>query len=148
MFGGNCKCDMKSWLINGFVMAVLYLGLDIFFHQFCMKSVYAETAALFRPMEAMMALKWWGYLAYLLFGLLFVCIYSKGYEEGKSKAGQGLRFGVLVGLFYWGTHLLGSYPHMPWPNRLYWGWFGIGLFEFAVLGFILGMIYKPAASAA
>ena len=36
MFGGNCKCDVKSWLVNGFVIAVLYLGLDMFFHHYCM----------------------------------------------------------------------------------------------------------------
>lgn len=142
----NCKCDVKSWLINGFVIAVLYLGLDTFFHDYCLKTVYIENAQFFRPMEAMTALKWLGYPAYLLFGLLFVCIYAKGHEEGKSKAGQGLRYGILMGVFYWGTHLLGGYPYMPWPNKLYLDWFAVGLFEFAVLGFILGMIYKPATS--
>ena len=87
MMGTNCKCDFKSWLINGFVIAVLYLGLDLFFHQYCLKTIYSQNAHLFRPMDAMMVLKGWGYLGYLVFGLLFVCIYSKGYEEGKSPGG-------------------------------------------------------------
>lgn len=146
MTGGDCKCYMKSWLINGFVIAVLYLGLDMFFHQYCLKTIYAQNAGLFRPMDAMMALKWWGYVGYLVFGLLFVCIYSKGYEEGKSPVGQGLRFGLLMGLFYWGTSLLLAYPYMPWPKRLYAGWLVVGLFEFVVLGFILGLLKKKTSS--
>ena len=142
MMGTNCKCDFKSWLINGFVIAVLYLGLDLFFHQYCLKTIYSQNAHLFRPMDAMMVLKGWGYLGYLVFGLLFVCIYSKGYEEGKSPGGQGLRFGLLLGLFYWGASLLLAYPYMLWPKRLYAGWFVVGLFEFVVLGFILALLKK------
>ena len=42
MMGTNCKCDFKSWLINGFVIAVLYLGLDLFFHQYCLKTIYSQ----------------------------------------------------------------------------------------------------------
>lgn len=147
MFGGACKCSCKSWLVNGFIIAVLNLGLDMFFHQYCMKGIYAENAALFRPLGAMAALRVWSYLGYLVFGLLFVCIYSKGYEASKSPVGQGLRFGLLLGIFYWGASLLLCYPYMPWPSQLYLDWFAIGLFEFLVLGFILGMIYKPAPSA-
>lgn len=138
----NCKCHFKQWLLLGLAMAVLYFGMDLFFHHYCLSKIYEANAQLWRPINEMMALKWWGYLSYILFGLLFVCIYSKGYQEGKSGAGQGLRFGVLVGLFYWGTHLLGAYPFMPWPNRVYTGWFVIGLFEFLVLGLVLGLLYR------
>lgn len=146
MFGGNCKCDVKTWLVNGFVVAVLYLGLDMFFHHFCLAKVYVANAHFFRSMDQMIALRWWGYLGYLVFGLAFACIYAQGYEEGKSKVGQGIRYGLLVGLFYWGSHLLISVPHMPWPKRLYVYWFGIGVFETVVLGFILAMIYKPKSA--
>lgn len=143
----SCRCDVKSWFISGFVIAVLYLGMDMFFHHYCMGKMYQANFHFFRSMDEMTALRWYGYLGYLVFGLLFVCIYSKGYEEGKSKAGQGLRFGLLMGLFYWGANLLISFPHMPWPKKLYAGWFAIGMVEFVVLGFILGFIFKPKANA-
>lgn len=143
MFIRNCKCDCKNWLLTGFVIGVLYLGLDMFFHHFCMMKIYLANAQYFRTVDEMMALRWWGYAGYLVFGLLFTCIYSAGYEEGKPKAAQGIRFGLLTGVFYHGSSLLISYPHMPWPNRLYYGWFAIGVVEFIILGFVLGMLYKP-----
>lgn len=146
MMTKDCKCDLKTWLVSGFVIAVLYLGLDMFFHHYCMMKYYTAYAHLFRPMDRMMELRFWGYLGYLIFGLLFTCIYSAGYEEGKSKAGQGIRYGLLVGLFYWGSHLLILFPHGPYPKRIYAGWFAIGVFEFVVLGFILAMIYKPKSA--
>ena len=139
----NCKCNLKQWLLLGLATAVLYFGMDMFFHHYCMGKLYSENAQLFRPMGDMMALMKWSYLGYILFGLLFVCIYSKGVEEGKSGMGQGLRFGFFLGLFYWGTSMLLSYPFMPWPNRIYLDWFVTGLAKFMILGFVVGMLYKP-----
>lgn len=143
---GNCKCNVKNWLFNGVVVGVLYLGLDMFFHNYCLQKIYQDNFQFFRPLDSMMTLRWWGYLGYLLFGLLFSCIFSQGYEAAKGKMIQGLRFGLLIGLFFWGSHLLLSYPYMPWPNSLYFGWFAIGVFEFALLGLILGLVHKPTAA--
>ncbi|MDO8527522.1 MAG: hypothetical protein Q7T03_07540 [Deltaproteobacteria bacterium] len=144
MLGGNdCKCDVKNWLITGLIVAVLALGLDMFFHHYCMMKVYEANMSLFRPMEQMMQLRWYGYAGYVAFGLLFTCIYSKGYDATKGKAGQGIRYGILMGLFYWGAGLLIAVPVMPWSKQLVIDWFAIGVAEFAILGFIVGMLYKP-----
>ena len=140
--GSSC-CPDKKVLLWGLVMAVLYFGLDMFFHGFCMHKLYMEHAALFRPMDAMKSLQWYGWAGYLLFGFLFTCIYSKGYEAEKSGLTQGLRYGFWVGLFYWGTHLLGSYHYTLIPGQIVRDWFVIGMAEFLVLGFLLGALYKP-----
>lgn len=142
----KCKCDFKSWLVQGIVVAALYLGMDMFFHHFCMARHYQNFAHLFRSTDEIIHLRGWGYFGYLWFGLLFTCIYMKGYDADRSAYAQGFRYGLLMGLFYWGAQLLISYPYMPWPNRIYAGWFAIGIFEFIVLGFILGFLYKPKAT--
>lgn len=147
MIGNNCKCDFKSWFVQSIVVAVLYLGLDMFLHQYCMRKHYQDFAYLFRSPEEMMNLRWWGYAGYLWFGLFFSCIYMKGYDVGKQGLMQGCRYGLFMGLFYWGAHLLISFPYMPWPKRIYAGWLAVGVFEFIVLGFILGFLYKPKTAA-
>ena len=143
MCSSSCKCSSKAWLFYSLAMAVLYFGLDSFFHGYLLKSVYADSAALFRPMDQMMAMMKVSYLGYILFGMLFTFLYSKGYESGKSAVAQGFRFGAFLGFFYWGVNLLTCYPYLNFPNQIYWAWAGVGIFEFVLLGMILGMMYKP-----
>lgn len=139
----TCQCPSKRSLLLAIAIAVLYFGMDMFFHHYCLGKTYAANPQYFRPINEMMDLRWVAYLGYLVFGFLFVCIYAKGYEEGKSGIAQGFRYGVLVGLLYWGASLLLSYPFMPWPNQIYIDWFAIGLFETVVLGTILGALFTP-----
>ena len=146
MIGGGCKCNFKNWITTSLVVAVLYFGMDMFFTHVCLMKLYQTNAQYFRTQEQMMAMRNWGYAAYIVFGLLFTCIYGSGYEEGKSKALQGFRYGLTIGLFYWGAGLLGMYPYFPWPNQLYLGWFGVGLTEFIVLGVAAGVLFKPKQS--
>lgn len=144
MIGGGCgKCNMQNWLVTSLVVAIVYWGLDMFFTHFCMMKLYQANAQFFRTPEEMTATMKWGYAGYLVFGALFSCIFSKGYEAGKPKALQGLRFGLLIGLLYWGAGMLGMYPYFPWPNRLFIDWTVIGVVEFAVLGLVLGLLFKP-----
>lgn len=143
MMGGNCKCSFKNWLWASLVVAAFFLGLDMFFHEYCMKNIYAANTQYFRAPEAMAALRWWGFLGYFVFGLLFTCIYSKGYDPAKGKVGQGIRYGILLGLLYWGANFLIAYPYMPLPNQIYLNWFGIGMVEFLILGIAVGLLYKP-----
>lgn len=139
----KCKCPSKQCFFLGLAIAVLYFGMDMFFHHYCMGKIYADNPQYFRTIDQMMANRSVAYLGYLVFGFLFVCIYKKGYEEGKSGLGQGFRYGLVIGLLYWGASMLLSYPFMPWPDRLYLGWFVVGLFETVVLGTILGALFKP-----
>ena len=136
------SCSTKSWIIATLAVAVAFYLMDALFHGMVMMNTYSATAQLWRPMDEMRQLMWVGILGYLAFSALFYLIFSCGFTPGKSKAGQGLRYGLLIGLLFWGAHALMSYPYMPIPSHIYWAWFGIGMIEFAVLGLITGMIYK------
>ena len=83
----------------------------------------------------------------LFFSFLFIHIFAKGYEAGKSKVGQGFRFGLVLGLFYVGSQILLMYPYMPIPNDLYVAWFIIGMVEFMILGIITGAMYCKKGAA-
>lgn len=143
MIGGNCKCDWKRWLVSGFVVAGVYFILDWIIHHKLLMPLYNSHLHLWRTPGEIALKRCWLWCAYPVFGLLFTCIYSKGYEPAKAGGSQGLRFGFLLGLFYWGTHLMMAYPFHPWPDNFYMSWFGLGLAEFAILGVLVGLLYKP-----
>lgn len=143
----QCNFGKKRFLIALILVAIAYFGMDMVFHHFVLGKTYEATMSLWRPMPEMMAKRWVAYTAYLLFSFLFLFIFNKGFEKGKCPRGQGIRYGFLMGLLYWGTHLLGSYPFNPWPDTLYLAWFGIGMVEFVVLGLIAGLLVSKERAA-
>lgn len=141
-----CKCDWKRKTLVAVVLAVVYAGMDFFFHHHCLGGIYKETAAMLRPMEEMRSLMWLMYLGYLIFGFVFYCIFGFGFEATKSRGLQGLRYGIMVGILVWGVGNLLMVPFMSYPKELFWGWFAVGMFEYAILGVITGLLYKPKAA--
>ena len=142
------KCSGKGCLVSGLVVAVAFFLMDMFFHHKCMGALYQANMSLFRPMETAQGLFPYMYVGYLLFGMIFTCIFSKGYEAGKANWLQGIRFGFWIGLLYWGAGQLLMYPFCPYPNAIYLGWFAIGMTEFVVLGLITGLLYKGNSATA
>lgn len=138
-----CKCDWKQWLAASIVVALAYIGMDFAVHHKLLMPLYQANAYLWRTPEETATKMCWLWVNYALFACLFTCIYSKGYDAAKAGPSQGLRYGFLVGIFYWGTHLLGNYPFYPWPDRLYQSWFACGLAEFTILGVLVGLLYRP-----
>jgi hypothetical protein len=90
------------------------------------------------------------FLPMMFVGILFSMfvasyLYAKGYEGGSGMQ-EGIRFGVLVGLlmlgYVWGV----DYAIMRIGKKLalYGGL--AGLVEWIVVGTVIGLVYKPAAS--
>jgi len=101
------------------------------------------TGALWRAMAEVRALSWLMVAGYLVFALIFVAIYRKGYEKDKSGAGQGLRYGFWIGLLLGTTGSIGCYILMPVPLALAIGWFLGTMVECLITGWITGIVYKP-----
>ena len=73
-------------------------------------------------------------------------IYAKGYEGGGGIQ-EGLRFGVLMGLFVVGYIAVGNYAVMNIGRRLALAMAVAGFVEWVVVGIAIGVIYKPAEKA-
>jgi len=70
---------------------------------------------------------------------IFTLIYARGFAAGGVRAGVSL--GVMFGIIYTGANLI-SYGAEPFPGDLII-WYSIaGLIEYAVVGAIVGTIYK------
>jgi hypothetical protein len=76
----------------------------------------------------------------ILFVSLFSYIYAKGYEGGG--VGEGVRFGILIWLFYSIPMTIGFWAFIVMPDGLALAWIGVGLCEYLVGGLVLGLIYR------
>ena len=87
--------------------------------------------------------------------LMFVCllvaitaaavIYAKGYEGG-SGASEGARFGVLAGVLVTCVFSGVSYAILNIGRRLALYMAAAGFFEWAMIGLVIGLVYKPLAA--
>lgn len=83
-----------------------------------------------------------GYGAGFVGMLAFAYSYAKGYEGGSGMQ-EGLRFGVLVGVMLVAFVVAWNYVNFPLPT-LYLAWVSVAtVIQFAVVGMVAGLIYKP-----
>lgn len=109
---------------------------------------FARFPAVYRPPTAPPV-----YLATMFVGifvsmLFATAIYSKGYEGRGSGAAEGVRFGLMAGLFV-ATYLSSvNYGTLNIGRRLTGLAWVAGVIEFVLLGAAIGSVYRPAAGAA
>ena len=116
-----------GWLLNGVLL----------------KDIYAQTPNLWRAQSEMMSLFHWIIICQALIVFAFVMIYASGFASGGVIA--GIRLGVLLEIAAMGMRM-GFYAVQPFPGKLViCGSIG-GLIEMAIVGAIVGAIYKPAAA--
>lgn len=129
---------LKRTIFAVVVVFIAWSILDFIIHGMLLKSTYAATASLWRPMGEMnMPLM---YLVTLAFTGCFVLIYA--YLVGLKSLVSGIKFGVLFGLATGISMGFGSYSFMPIPLTLAWSWFFGSLIEAMVAGAIVGGIIK------
>ena len=135
--------EMKRRVAAGAAGCGILFATDFLVHGLLLKGAYEATASLWRPMEEMHGLMWAMWVLYLVSALVLPHMYSKGYEPGKGAAGQGLRFGLAIGLLMSTGMSLGTYFMIPLPASLAAAWFAAGMVQFAVVGIAIALIHKP-----
>lgn len=134
--------NKKRWFWASIAAFVTATVLEFIFNYFCLKGIYAQTASLWRPEAEMMKLMPYYWIASFVVSFIFVYIYTKGYETKPSGFGEGLRFGLLMGLFTVLPMITITYATMPVPLRLPLDWFATGMAEYLIVGAVVGLIYK------
>ena len=106
--------------------------------------LYKQTASVWRPEREIMGNLWLMWLGTLILAPLFVLIYTKGYEANKPGLGQGVRYGLIVGVLLSAPQCLVWYAVLPIPAVLSVWWFAAGMAESIAAGAAAGLIYRPA----
>ena len=135
--------NIKRFVLASVAVLITLFVLEYLIHGIWLRGIYQGTASAWRPeteIQARMFLMW---LGYLIFTPVFVTIYSKGYEKGKPGFGQGLRYGVLMGLLFSPMSALSWYTVLPIPGLLGFYWFIGMMAEMLACGIVAGLAYQP-----
>ena len=130
--------NIKRLLAAVVVVFIVHQALGYLIHQMLLTSLYEQTSNLWRPMaeikHGVMI------LTALIWAVLFVLIFAKGYE-GKGVS-EGIRFGFWVGLLISIPFAYDTYAVMPVPYSLALSWFVYSTIQIIVCGAVAALIYK------
>jgi hypothetical protein len=128
----------KKIFLAAVAVFVLWSVLDFIVHGLILKSAYASTASLWRPMAEMkMGLM---YVTVFIAALAFSAIY--GYLVAKKSAMVGLTYGLLYGIAVGVGMGYGSYSMMPIPYSMALTWFLGTVLNGILGGLLLGAIIR------
>ncbi|HSB69107.1 MAG TPA: hypothetical protein VLH58_08880 [Candidatus Methylomirabilis sp.] len=129
---------MKRAILAVIAVFVAWSAMDFLIHGVILRSSYAATASLWRPMAEMKT----GllHLTALIAALTFVLIY--GLFFSRRGISTGVRYGLLFGLGTGVSMGYGSYSVMPIPYHMALTWFLGTMVEAVVGGVILGSIIR------
>ena len=136
--------DLRRWAQATLGAFVAIFAAEFLIHQVWLGEFYRAHAAWWRPeaqMKSMMPLM---FVSQLVLAALLSVVYAKGYEPGRGGAGQGFRFGVLIGLLLMLPCSLMNAVIYPYPMSLIVNWLVGGVAEIALAGTVIGALYRPA----
>lgn len=134
----------KTFWIGYVVVFVVAQVIGFLVHGVWLTSTYEALAAAFRPEAEMNSMMWMMMLGGALYLFLFCLIFTKGYE-GKG-IGEGIRYGLLMGLFLWIATAVDQFVVYPITSELAIMWFVAGVVTFMILGAVFAAIYKPTTA--
>ena len=136
----------KFWITLVVVFVVMEV-LNFLIHGVMLAETYASEPlkSLFRSKEEMEGMMWIMWLMDIVFAYFFCFFFAKGYEN--KGIGEGLRFGLYIGLFYSMTFAYSSYAIYPLTYGIVLQWFLYGLVVSLIMGVVASLLYKPTAEA-
>ncbi|MBN1823575.1 MAG: hypothetical protein JW803_04585 [Endomicrobiales bacterium] len=131
--------NVKRFVLAALAVFAAIQVTDPLIHGVLLGNAYEATSHLWRP--DMMSKMWIMLLSSFLFSFLLMYVFVKGYE-GKGIM-EGVRFGLLVGVFVYVYSVINQYVVYPIPFSLAAKWCVYGLIQFTIFGIVAALIYRP-----
>ena len=129
---------MKKTILSILGVFIAWSVMDFVIHGVILRSSYAATASLWRPMGEMKTSLM--YFSVMIASITFVLIYSL--LISRKGISTGLKYGALFGLSAGVPMGYGSYSVMPIPYHMAFTWCFGSVVEAMVGGLILGWILR------
>ncbi len=132
----------KGRYIIGSLAVFVYLFLaEGIFHTYIMGDFYQQSQDLLRGEAGAGDFIIWMILGFLILAFGFCYIFTKGYEN--KGMGEGVRFGLYVGITFSVSASLINYAVFPYPTSWVVGWIIGYPIMMMLAGAIIATIYKP-----
>ena len=124
---------------------VLIFLFGFVWHGFLMKGMYAETASLWRTEGDFQNHFWVLILGHVVIAFAFTGLYVR--KIGLHSMATGLGYGIVIGILACGVNII-RFAVEPLTTNILLMWFAADLICFAIMGALVGAIYKPLTTAA
>ena len=128
---------------RGFLAFIVAFAFIFFFgfvwHGILMKPMYNLTPALWRTEPIFPIL----ILGHAVLAFAFTGLYVS--KVGVNSAGIGFGYGIVIGIFACGVNII-RFAVEPLTKNILFMWFAGDLICFAIMGALVGAIYKPKTS--
>ena len=132
------------------VAFVILMATDFLVHGMWMTPTYTRMQTdlnTFRSTEQMEAKMWLMWVGRLLFSALFVWVYTRGLEA-KAWLGQGIRYAILIWLFFGVPAALDQYVLYRVPYKVAACWMVASAVQLLLISLTTAAICKKAPAAA
>lgn len=127
-----------------FIVAFVFMFLFGFlWHGILMKPMYQATASMWRTEGDFNTHFPILILGHAVVAFAFTGLYVS--KVGMNSAGTGFGYGIVIGILACGVNLI-RFAVEPLTTNILFMWFAADLICFAIMGALVGAIYKPLTS--
>jgi hypothetical protein len=109
-----------------------------------LRTEFQKYPAVYRSQEGIKSTMPFGMSAMFVAMLALVTIYATFAQTGKARYLRGAQYGVLIGVFAVGSFVAHNYVNLNIGLKLTAERAVAYFFEWLAVGFVIGMIYRPA----
>lgn len=135
----------KNFMLSSLAIFFVIYILEFVIHGIILGDIYHKTAHIWRSEGEMKNIIYLMWIGYLIMAPLFIYIYSAGLNKKQCPIEQGVKFGIVIGIFTSIPTNLIWFVVLPIPAILAIAWGLAGLIECIICGLITGFLYKKLA---
>ncbi len=133
----------KRYAIATGLVFLFIVIFDMIFHGVYLKSIYEQTADLWRPEEVMKNYMAWLTLGQFIIALSFVSLYVYAFKQRNIV--NGAVYGLLLAIIFIGNLFI-WYAVAPYSTELFINWMIGTLIQVILAGVIVGFICKTSTT--
>ena len=134
--------DHKRGFLAFIVAFVFIFFFGYLWHGILMKPMYMATSVLWRPETEFQSHFPILILGHAIIAFAFTGLYVS--KIGINSPATGLGYGIVLGILACGINTI-RFAVEPLTTNMLWMWFAGDLICFAIMGALIGAIYKPSA---